>query len=402
MGSLPERVILHVDLDAFFAAAETLAAPALKGKALVVGGRPGERGVVASASYEAREHGVRSGMSLVEAHRLCPHAVFLPCHPPRYFDLSTRFLRLLLDYTPMVEMASIDEAFLDASGLVEEVRQGALLAASIRSEVLCRLSLSCSVGVGENKLLAKTASALGKPAGIALLDREAFLRRFGDQSVSSIYGIGAATRRKLEAMGIVTVDDLSDAPESLLHRMFGVIGPALKAAARGEDRSPLVPYHQRPRAKSIGHEYTLPRDSRDPSVLRAVLLGLCEKVSGDLRAVSLMSREVRLKVRMCDWTLIGRQSRLARTASSTRALFQSAWGLYSREVPPRPVRMVGVSAASLSDARGAPFMEDLFEARGDGVLDSAIDRIRDSFGGSAIRRASLIGSTTSGKGRSER
>jgi DNA polymerase IV len=386
----PSRVILHLDLDAFFAQAEVLAAPALKGKPLIVGGIPGGRGVVATASYEARVYGISSGMSLLEAARRCPDAVFLPCHPPRYFDLSSRLLRLLLTRTPAVEVASIDEAYLDASRLVADLTGGFALAKSIQDDVRRRLALSCSIGVGENKLVAKMAAGLRKPGGLTCLDRAEFGKRFHPEPVSTLYGVGIATTPKLERIGIRTVADLAAAPDRVLRSLFGVWGPLLGSAARGEDESPVIPYHSRPDAKSIGHEYTLPRDESDRDEVRRVFLGLCDEVASDLRAEGWMAGSVHIRIRWRDWKTIGRQCGLVRPADSARRIFHAGWRLFEMNDSGMPVRLIGISAAHLVPKARVIKPGDLFDEGGEEELTRAIDQVRESFGRGILKRASLL------------
>jgi DNA polymerase IV len=386
----PSRVILHLDMDAFFAQAEALAAPSLRGKPLVVGGVPGGRGVVATASYEARRFGIRSGMSLIEAARRCPDAIFLPCHPSRYFDLSARLLRILLDRSPSVEVASIDEAYLEASQLVVDLAGGTRLARSIQDEVRRRLRLSCSIGIGESKLVAKMAAGLRKPGGITCLDRAGFRERFHPEPVSTLYGVGTATAPKLERVGIRTIADLAAASDRLLKDLFGVWGPLLGAAARGEDDSPVVPYHSRPKAKSIGHEYTLPRDERDRGEVRRILLGLCDEVSIDLRSEGWKTGAVHLKLRWSDWKTISRQRVLDRPTDSARRMYNAGLRLFEESDSGSPVRLLGVSASHLVRAARVLDPSDLFGFDGEGDLERTIDQLRDSFGRGGLRRASLL------------
>lgn len=384
------RVILHLDLDAFFAQAEVLAAPSLRGKPLIVGGIPGGRGVVATASYEARSFGIHSGMSLAEAVRRCPSAIFLPCYPARYFDLSARLLRLLLDRSPAVEVASIDEAYLDATRLVPDLAGGTSLARSIQGEVRDTLRLSCSIGIGENKLVAKMAAGIQKPGGLVCLDRDAFRARFHPEPVSVLYGIGIATAPKLEAIGIRTIADLAVTSDRVLSALFGVWGPLLGAAARGDDESPVVHYHSRPKAKSLGHEYTLPRDQEDRREVFRLLLGLCDEVAGDLRSEGWRAGSVRIKVRWSDWKAIGRQRMLDPPTDSARRLYNAGRRLFEQNDSGKPVRLIGITAADLTSAVGAIDSGDLFGDRDGRKLEAAFDRLRNAFGRGAIKRASMI------------
>ena len=383
------RVVLHVDMDAFFAQAEALADPRLRGKPLIVGGMPGQRGVVASASYEARVFGIRSGMPLMEARRRCPDAVFLPCHSVRYLDLSARIVKLLLDRTPLVEPASIAEAFHDARSLANDLSEGLQLARSIQEGMAARLRLTCSVGVGPNKLIAKMASGLGKPRGRTALSLGDFRERFWGEPVGALYGIGRASAEKLDAVGIRRVSDLARAPDHLLSTIFGIYGPVLGAAARGQDESPVVPYHTTPRAKSLGHEYTLSRDETDRLELRRLLLGLCDEVGSDMRSEGWVGDTVHLKIRWSDFSTLGRQVRLRRRTASTRSLFLTASALFRHCRLDRPVRLLGITVSGLARTDGIATL-DLFD---DGRIDEferAIDRLRSRHGRGIVRRASLI------------
>ena len=389
MDPITDRVILHVDMDAFFAQAEVLAAPSLRGKPLVVGGRPGYRGVVATASYEARPFGIRSGMPLSEAVRLCPHAVFLPCHPNRYFDLSARILKILLRRTPMVEMASIDEAYLDATGLASSLEAGESLAASIQEDLARNLSLTCSVGIGPNKLIAKMAAGLRKPGGRTALSREEFLDRFLEEPVTTLYSVGQATAAVLSRHRIVRIMQLAKAPDLLLRNLLGVWGPVLGAAARGEDASPVIPHHARPDAKSLGHEITLPVDETDPEILRRWLLGICEEVASDLREENRVGDTIHLKVRRADYSLCSRQVHLGEPTSSTRQIFRVACALFRRLDDDKPTRLLGVSVSGLRPPVSVS-VDDLFEARKLDDFDRVADRIRLRYGRRMIRRAALL------------
>lgn len=384
-----ERVILHVDMDAFFAQAEVLAAPRLRGLPLVIGGGPGGRGVVASASYEAREFGVRSGMPIAKARGLCPSAVLLPCHPPRYLDLSARLLKTLLRVGPVVEMASIDEAFLDASGIVDDLESGGKLACRIQGEIRSRLGLGCSVGVAPNKLVSKMASPLGKPAGMTVMDRAAFIRTFGPRPVRVLYGVGAATERLLSTMGVETVADLAKQPAAVMGRRFGVWGRLLRDAARGEDRSPVIPHHASPAPKSLGHEYTLPRDSSDRREIRRILLALADEVARDLRSEGWVGATVHLKVRWSDFHTRFLQRRVADPTDSTGTILRAAEGLFESLGRGRSVRMMGISVSGLN--RTVRWQcGDIFDDGRLDRLDRAIDRIRESLGVRSLRRASLM------------
>ncbi len=383
------RVILHVDMDAFFAQAEVLAAPRLRGKPLVIGGRPVDRGVVASASYEARIYGVRSGMPLGEARKRCPEAVFLPCHPPRYLDLSARLLKSLLRFSPLVEMASIDEAFLDVTGIAGGLDGGRRLALEIQRDIRDRLGLGCSVGIGNNKLVAKMASPLGKPGGVTVLDLQQYVRTYAGRPVGELYGVGPATVRALSHFGVVTIGDLSRAPAAEMLRRFGIWGRLLRDAARGEDSSPVVPHHATPAPKSLGHEFTLPRDTSDRREIGRLLLGLSDEVGRDLRTEGWLGATAHLKVRSSDFTTRSRRRRLENPTDSTQVVFRTVALLFDALSVHDEIRMLGVSVSGLMRPEGWRPAELFDDGRLD-RLDRAIDRLRAVYGARSLRRASLL------------
>ena len=387
-----DRIVLHVDMDAFFAQAEVLADPRLRGRPVVVGGFPGQRGAVATASYEARAFGVSSGMSLTQAARLCPEAVFLPCHSSRYFDLSARLLNMLLARSPAVEAASIDEAYLDLSRAAGTLEGGRVHAESIQAEIRSRLSLSSSIGVGPNKLIAKMASGLKKPGGITVLDRESYVRRFGGERVGVLYGVGPSSAALLESAGIMSISQLASCPAISLARMFGAYGPVLGAAARGDDESPVIPNHETPDPKSLGHEYTLPRDESDRTAIRRVFLALADEVAGDLRREGWIGRTLHVKVRYADFTSASKQCRLGEPTASSRPLFRNAWGLFSRIDTGEDVRLLGIAVSGLIRPSDVT-IHDLFDDGAEGRFEGMADRMRGEFGKRVIQRASLMAGT---------
>jgi len=393
------RVILLLDMDAFFVQAEVIAVPRLSGRPLVIGGTPGARGTVATASYEARALGVRSGMSIGKAKRLAPQAVFLPCNPSRYFDLSARVMKLLLRRTPLVEPASIDEAFIDASGIARSLEEGEALAASIQDEISRTLRLTASAGIGPNKLIAKMASVLQKPAGRTVLTRRDFDERFADEPVIALVGVGKSTAARLERAGIRRIADLASAPAPFLRGLLGVWGPILGRVARGEDDSPVVPDGTGPDPKSIGHEYTLPRDETDRSEARRLILALCDEVAGDMRAEHRVGDTVHIKIHWGDFTTVLRQCRLRTAISATQAIFNVALELFRRMDRGGPIRMIGISVSGLVQAESqrpqqieSLFGDDpRFGADPGDKVEPVTDSLRAMYGKGVIRRASLLG-----------
>lgn len=387
-----ERVIAHVDMDAFFAAVEELCRPSLRGRPLLVCGDPDGRSVVSTASYAARRYGVRSGMPVREALKRCPGAVLVPVDGTKYAAASARVYQILQRFSPRVEMASIDEAFLDFSSVPQP-----LAAAGAMKLAVCReTGLPCSVGVGENKLLAKLGSELRKPDGFSVLTAARFPALFHGRPVEVLPGIGAATAAKLAALGVHTVGELAACSRSHLEQRFGLIGRILHALARGRDDSPVRTREELPAEKSVGHEHTLNRDEVDPGRLRCVLLELCDRVAERMRRRNLEGRTLTCKLRFSDFRTITR----ARTPPSPfhlpQELFALAASLLQANQGGRALRLLGVSVSGVRPRGGAQL--ELFPVPGQGgdALWRSLDRISDQFGRGTVRRASCLAIRTPG------
>jgi DNA polymerase-4 len=261
-------MILLVDMDAFFASVEQAHHPHLRGQPVIVCGDPSRRGVVTAASYEARPSGVRAGMPLQEARRLCPHAHYVEGDPEKYVAISLALLHLYLSLTPDVEPFSVDEAFLSIGRATDTPATVREVAADLQQRIRDRFGLSASIGIGPNKLVAKMAAGVEKPSGLTALDEAGFRDVFWPQGVQEMWGIGPKLAERMRSLGIATIADLAHAPDLALQAAFGIIGPQLKQAAWGRDETPFTPYHQGVDAKSMGHEVTLPEDCDDPGVSR--------------------------------------------------------------------------------------------------------------------------------------
>src|SRR5262245_5736131 len=268
------RWIVHVDMDAYFASVEQAVQPSLRGKPVIVGGRPGSRGVVTTASYEARPFGVRAGMPIGEAVRRCPRAVFLPGNYALYTHTSKRIFDVLRRFTPRVEPASVDEAYLE----IETETDPLVLGARIQSEIDRDIGLGASLGISESTYVAKVASSFAKPRGLTLLPVAEVAARLWPLPVATLYGVGPKTEARLHALGLRTIAAVATADPALLERKLGMWGPALRRHARGESRGRVLPPDEAPDAKSIGNERTLERDERDPDKLEALVATLAEKV----------------------------------------------------------------------------------------------------------------------------
>jgi DNA polymerase-4 len=385
------RTILHVDLDAFFVSCELLRRPELVGLPVVVGGghesHPGEsrepgRGVVAAASYEARTHGVRSALPLARALALCPELVVLPVDIAEYAEISRRVFAILAEFTPLIEPGSLDEAFLDLTGAEHLSHGGEAAAREIITRLGGDLGLPCSVGVATTKVVAKVASDLRKPKGLVVVAPGGEAEFLAPLPVERLPGAGPKTTAKLKLLGIDTLGKLAAAPTGLLVETFGPNAGALQLRAKGVDPTPVVVPGV---PKSISREETYSNDLVSRQELVDRIAALAAGVGRRLRASSLVARSVTVKVRFANFETV---SKTRRTAEPTFAdleleagaieLFNEVWTLG------RPIRLLGVGAEGLSEARQL----SLFESGGerDERLDLALDRLRGRFGGRAISR----------------
>ncbi|MHC4984124.1 MAG: DNA polymerase IV [Planctomycetota bacterium] len=339
-----ERHILHVDMDAFFAAVEQRRRPELKGRPVIVGGRgdPESRAVVSAASYEARRFGVRSGMPLAQAYRACPEAVFLPVDFEAYATVSQRVLAILHAYSPRIDPVGLDEAFLDVTHA--EVRPENI-ARAIKERVQEETGLTCSVGIAPNKLLAKIASGLDKPDGLTVIARMDVERRIWPLPVSVIWGIGPRTEERLAAIGVRSIGDLAAIPrEDLVARFGRAHGDYFFEAARGIDDSAVRRHRER---KSLGHETTFERDLDDLAELRRVLGRLADMVSAEARERGVCGRTITVKLRYADFETVTRRTTLPRPVAGAAALRRAALECFERIPVDRPVRLLGVRLSNL-------------------------------------------------------
>jgi DNA polymerase-4 len=379
-------------MDAFFVSVEELANPELKGKAVVVGGRPDQRGVVSAASYEARKFGVHSAMPLRTAYKLCPHAIFLDGHPERYRQYSERVYEVLNSFTPKLEMASIDEAYLDMSG-TEKLHGPPMRAAHLLHETMAeRTRLNCSIGIATTRLVAKVASDQAKPNGVlwVLPGQEAnFLKPL---EIRKIPGVGKVGEQALHRLGITTVGDLAKFDKMFLAEHFGKLGEALAGKSRGEDAGGWfdADIGANDAAKSISHEHTYDRDEPSIQVVETTLAKLSEMVGRRLREQALHARTLQLKLRYADFSTITRAKTLEHGTqldgeifAEVRALFRKA---YERN---RAVRLVGVHASRFEGSEQMSLLADGHDARWEKLL-SAADHLRNKYGESAVSLASAF------------
>jgi len=380
-------------MDAFFVSVEELYDPRLKGRPVVVGGRPNERGVVAAASYAARKFGVHSAMPLTRAYRLCPQAIFLDGHPERYREYSGRAHEIFSRFSPALEMASIDEAYLDLTGC--ERLHGPPLAAAHRlhQAVAEETRLPCSIGMGTTRLIAKIASDQAKPNGLLWVMPGAEQAFLAPLDVRKVPGVGPVTEKILHLLGIRKVGDLAALPEALLEEKFGLWGLALAGKARGRDAGGWLdsPVGAQEDPKSVSHETTYNEDTADAQMLEATLARLAQMVGRRLREYGLHARTVQLKLRYSDFSTLTRARTLRQSMQLDTVIFEAARELFRNNWQRgRAVRLLGVEVSSLSRQQG---QLDLLEADGKGKWGRALaaaDRLRDRYGERSVELASSL------------
>ena len=372
-------------MDAFFAAVEVLDNPELRGRPLLIG-HDGPRGVVATASYEARRYGCHSAQPMSEARRRCPQALILPPRGRRYSEVSRAVFAILESVTPLVEPLSIDEAFLDVTGTPIAGGDPVAVAKLLRKRIAAEVGLTCSIGVAPVKFLAKLASEVDKPDGLTIIEPEQVDRFLLELPLRKLWGVGPATEARLAAMGIQDIAALRQAPPAGLEAELGRHGPRLQQLARGVDPRAVTPDHE---AKSISQEHTFGEDVAEPVVVRTLLLEQTDAVAARLRRAGLRASGVTIKLRYGAFETITRSSALEQPTDVTWLLWQAAAGLFDHwsATAFRPVRLIGMGAYPLvrAGAQQMHLFEDPQVARQQ-RLDHTLDHIRGRFGRSAIRR----------------
>ena len=377
------RTIMHIDLDAFFVSVEQTENPKLKGKPVVVGGRPDRRGVVASASYEARSFGIHAGMPLATAYRLCPRATFIEGSFTKYRDASQRFMAILADFTPFLEPVGLDEAYLDVTGFESIYGSIHQMALKIKQRIKDELGLCASVGIASGKVVAKIASDLSKPDGlleVANGDERSFLAPL---PIAKLPGIGKKTEHILRGSGINTIGQLSITSLSALKSHFGASGELLQSYAKGiDDRKVESPGA----AKSISRETTFGKDTKDRSFLKATLRYLSERVGSELRQQGKQARCITLKLRYADFTTITRSHTLEQAGDADQAIYDTGLELLSKALAQekQPVRLIGIGVSNLTETGRQLDMLDSSAQRLE-QLNRTIDRIRKRYGFTAIQ-----------------
>ena len=381
------RTVFHIDMDAFFVSVEEIFDPSLKGKPVVVGGKSDERGVVSAASYAARKFGVHSAMPLRTAYKMCPQAIFVEGHPERYREYSGRVFEVLNRFSPQVEMASIDEAYIDMTGTERLFGPPFRAAHQLHEAVKATTALNCSIGIAASRLVAKITSDQAKPNGIMQVMTGLEARFLAPLEVRKIPGVGKVMEQNLHQLGIRRIGDLADMPEDQLHARFGKWGLALAGKAQGLDSGGWFDAEigERGGPKSVSHEHTFNEDTRDAGQVEATLAHLAEKVARRLREHAIAARTVQLKLRYSDFTTITRAHTFSTpTQLDIDLVEESRRLLYGNWDRQRTIRLLGIQTSGFEeDSAQIGLLADDRTERWRQILGAA-DKLRDRFGESAV------------------
>jgi DNA polymerase-4 len=384
---MSRRIILHVDMDAFYAAVEQRDRPELRGRPVIVGGTPEGRGVVSTASYQARKFGIHSAMPAVRARRLCPEGIFLDVDMRKYVRVSHQVMDILRRHSDRIEQISIDEAFLDVTDRAADFADAEQLARQIKREIREELRLTASVGVGSNKFLAKLGSDLRKPDGLVVIRPEEAQSFLAPLPVGKLWGVGPKTEKRMQGAGFETIGDVVKAPIDQLRRLMGAWGDVIFELARGIDERPVETSRE---TKSVSAETTFARDLFDLNEMRRALADLSKEVASRLRDEELRARTVAIKVRFGDFRTITRQVTLNEATDRTQALRLAAYQLLDEvERGDRGIRLLGVRGSGLEHG---PQQLSLFDARAQkrSQLERTVSYLRKRFGEGAVKWAREI------------
>ncbi|MDO3410893.1 DNA polymerase IV [Saccharibacillus sp. CPCC 101409] len=388
------RVILHVDMNAFYCSVHEAENPELyRGRMTAVAGDSEKRrGIVVTSSYPARKAGVRTGMTVHQALKLCPSLTLIKPDFRLYKAYSRAFREILYSYTPMIQATSIDECYMDITGS-KQFGTPMQIAEEIQRRIEDELSLPCSIGVAPNKLLAKIASDMKKPNGISVLRIRDLPQTLWNRPCGELFGVGAKTAEKLNRLGIRTIGELAQTDEKRLEASFGVFGAWMKRAANGQDNAEVHP--EREPSKSVGHTTTLPHDVTDNDEALRVLLNLSDQVARRMRRQELLAGAVQITIRTPEMKTITRSRTLEIPTEAADDIFREAKALYLKHWgADRPVRLLGVAAQSLSDKKSAAIQLDLFDYERQPKrekLTEVMDKLRDKFGDDALMTAGMLG-----------
>ncbi|MEZ0310204.1 MAG: DNA polymerase IV [Myxococcota bacterium] len=382
------RIILHADMDAFYAAIEQRDRPELRGKPILVGGASG-RSVVTTASYEARPFGVGSAMPMAKARRLCPQAIIIEPRHAHYSAVSEEIMAVFADFSPAVEALSLDEAFIDMTGAERLFGPPERMARALKDKVFAKTRLRVSVGVAPSKYVAKVASDFGKPDGLLVVPPEEVLSFLHPLPVKRLWGVGPKAAEELQARGLMTIGDVARTDREVLTRAFGALGDHIAELAAGYDPRDVVPDRDN---KSVGAEHTLERDITGAKAITPHLLHSADRIAHRLRKSGIKARGIRVKLKTFDFHINTRQARLERPTDSADALFEAAKKLLLAFDLEIPVRLVGLATYDFVGS-AAPEQAELFggaERKKRGNLDKTLDAVWEKFGPGALKRASDI------------
>lgn len=385
------RLILHIDMDAFYASVEQLDNPELRGKPVIVGGTSG-RGVVSAASYEARKYGVRSAMPIFQAKKRCPNGIFVPVRMDRYIQMSEQVMAVLDQYSPLIEQVSVDEAYMDISGLERLHGSAEETARKIKAEIKKKTSLTCSIGIAPSKLFAKIASEMNKPDGLTMIRPDQVDEVIKSLPIDKVPGVGEKAREKLRRLGVATLGDLRKYSEQRLVDEMGQFGLRLREFSLGIDASPVVVYSE---AKSVSNEETLEKDTDDPEVVKREILAQAESVGRRLRGKGVKGCTITLKLKRSDFTQHTRSITLKDPTNSTETIYKWTLRLLDEADMHEKFRLVGVGVSNFSSFSGGPVQMSLFQEADQKKkswenVEKAMDLIKSRFGRDAIKRGPLV------------
>ena len=387
----PDRTIIHLDMDAFFAAVEQLDFPEYRGKPVIVGADPkgGQgRGVVSTASYEARKHGVHSAMPISKAYRLCPHAIFVRPRGKRYSEISKKIMAILYDFTPIIEPVSIDEAFMDVTGSLKLLGDAITIAGNMKKRIQTETGLTASIGIASNKFIAKIASDLEKPDGLVYVRPGEEKRFLKDLPISKMWGVGKKTEPFLQRLGIDTIGQLAEYDVKKLIKKLGKAGMHYWRLANGIDNRPVSPFGS---AKSISEERTFDQDTDDIDFLHGVLFEIAESLGCSLRNKSVKGKTITLKIRMEDFSTFTRSQSTSISQDSSRFIYDVALNLFQQfDRKGQKVRLIGIGISNLTTPIGQQLGLFENEKSESSTLDHLIDLVQDKFGKNSIKKATIL------------
>jgi DNA polymerase-4 len=384
-----QRTIMHIDMDAFFAAIEEAHLPRLKGKSVIIGGPPEGRGVVTTCSYEARRYGVHSAMSSAQAIKLCPEGIFIHNSLNKYGYVSMEIMKILSEFSPRVEPFSVDEAFLDITNTADRYGGPAKLAHEVKRKIWESQKLTASIGIASIRFVAKMASGASKPDGLTIIEPGKEKEFLWHQPIGNLWGVGPKSEKAFRTIGINTIGDLAKYPKNRLKKYFGIVGESLRDMANGIGDDEIRSTHEESDDKSMGHEHTFDRDERDPDKIFGMLLYLCEKVSRRLRAGGYKGRTITLKVKLADRKLLTRAGTINNLTDCETIIFRKAKYLFEQnKFMDKPIRLIGVSVSKL-EKNPVSNQQDLLSNPNSklNLIDSVIDQLKDRYGEHSITHA---------------